>query len=77
AALLPRVGVSPVTGGIMAGMLLYVFGFWILPLLFPSWLAPFWLPPLEKLLQGIAHVAYGIVFGWAYGGLNRSTYQPQ
>lgn len=79
AALLPRVGVSPITGGIITGMLLYAFGFWILPLLFPSWLAPFWLPPLEKLLQAIAHIAYGVIFGWAYArltrGLERSTYR--
>lgn len=63
AALLPRIGVSPVAGGIITGMLLYLLGFWILPLLFPAWLAPFWLPPFDRLLQAIGHLAYGYAFG--------------
>lgn len=65
-ALLPRVGVSPVAGGLIAGAMLYVLGFWLLPLLFPVWLAPFWLPPMGKILQAVAHAVYGVVFGLAY-----------
>lgn len=66
AALLPRLGVSPVVGGLMAGAVLYVMGFWLLPLLFPVWLAPFWLPTTGKVLQAVAHAVYGVVFGLAY-----------
>lgn len=71
AALLPRLGVSPLVGGLITGAVLYLFGFWILPLLFPVWLAPFWLPATGKLLQAIAHAVYGLVFGWVYRGLVR------
>lgn len=67
AALLPRLGVSPLVGGLITGAVLYLLGFWILPLLFPVWLAPFWLPATGKLLQAMAHAVYGLVFGWVYG----------
>ncbi len=66
AALLPRVGVSPVAGGLIAGAVLYALGFWILPLSFPTWLAPFWLPPAGKALQAVAHAVYGVAFGVAF-----------
>lgn len=66
AGVLPRLGVSPVVGGLIAGGLLYALGFWVLPLLFPVWLAPFWLPITGKLLQAVAHVVYGVVFGLTY-----------
>lgn len=66
AALLPRLRVSPVTGGLLAGAVLYVLGFWVLPLLFPVWLAPFWLPPLQKAMQAVTHLVYGWMFGYAY-----------
>lgn len=71
AALLPRLGISPVTGGLITGVLLYVAGFWLLPLLFPVWLAPFWLPPAGKMLQAMAHAVYGVVFGLAFARLRR------
>lgn len=70
AALLPRLGISPIAGGLIAGALLYALGFWVLPLLFPDWLAPFWLPPLEKVLEVVSHAVYGVVFGYAYGRLD-------
>jgi hypothetical protein len=66
AALLPWLGFSPLTGGLLTAALLYGFGFWVLPLLFSQWLAPFWLPPLGKVLQLIAHVVYGVVLGVAF-----------
>lgn len=66
AALLPRVGVSPVAGGLITAAILYAMGFWVLPLLFPVWLAPFWLPPVGRMLQAVAHVVYGVAFGLAY-----------
>jgi predicted permease len=69
AALLPRLGLSPVVGGFVAAAILYLLGFWILPILFPTWLSPFWLPPTDKLLQVMAHAVYGWVFGAAYSHL--------
>jgi hypothetical protein len=66
AALLPRVGVSPLIGGLITGAVLYALGFWMLPLLFPKWLSPFWLPPMGKLLQAATHAIYGVVLGVVY-----------
>jgi hypothetical protein len=66
AALLPRLGLSPVAGALITAAVLYAFGFWLLPLLFPVWLAPFWLPPMGRMLQAVAHVVYGVVFGLVY-----------
>ncbi|HEV2149697.1 MAG TPA: hypothetical protein VGR37_20015 [Longimicrobiaceae bacterium] len=71
AALLPRLGISPLVGGLIAGAVLYGLGFWLLPLLFPAWLAPFWVPPVEKGVQAATHAVYGVVFGWAYRRLAR------
>lgn len=66
AALMPRLGVSPITGGLIAAAVLYAMGFWLLPHLFPRQLAPFWLPPLDRLLEAVTHVVYGVVFGLAF-----------
>lgn len=66
AALLPRLGISPITGGLITGAVLYVLGFWVLPLLFPQWLAPFWLPPADKVLEAVTHGLYGLVFGISF-----------
>ena len=66
AALLPQLGLSPLAGGLITAAVLYGLGFWALPLLFPSWLAPFWLPPLGRMLQAAAHLVYGVVFGLSY-----------
>lgn len=71
AALIPRLRLSPVVGGLIAGALLYALGFWLLPQLFPERLAPFWLPPTGRALQAMAHAVYGLVLGYAYGRLLR------
>lgn len=76
AARLPRLGVSPVAGGLLTGAILYFLGFWVLPLLFPVWLASFWIGPVGKMLQAAAHVAYGLVFGWSYRHLTRGYPLP-
>ncbi len=70
AVLLPRLRVSAIAGGLITGAVLYALGFWILPLLFPVWLAPFWLPPMQKIMQAVAHAVYGWVFGYAYRRLS-------
>ncbi len=69
AALLPRLRISAIAGGLITGAVLYALGFWILPLLFPVWLAPFWLPPMQKMMQAVAHAVYGWLFGYAYSRL--------
>ena len=69
ATLLPRLRISPVAGGLITGAVLYTLGFWVLPLLFPAWLLPFWLPPTGKLLQAVAHAGYGWVFGRTFAWL--------
>ena len=66
AALLPRLRRAPIAGGLIAGGILYLLGFWVLPLALPSWLGPFWLPPAGRALQAVAHAVYGVVFGLAY-----------
>lgn len=70
AFLLPRLGLAPLAGGLVTAALLYLFGFWILPLAFSDWLSPFWLPPMGRALQSIAHIVYGIVFGVSFRGLS-------
>jgi hypothetical protein len=69
ARLLPVLGLSPLAGGLVAGGLLYGFGFWLLPELFPGRLEPFRLPPAGKVLQAVAHLVYGVVLGFAYRAL--------
>lgn len=69
AALLPRLGLSPVAGALVAAAVLYALGFWILPQLFPDWLSPFWLPPTGRALQAVAHAIYSVVFGLAFKAL--------
>ncbi|CAN5861508.1 hypothetical protein BH20GEM3_BH20GEM3_04470 [soil metagenome] len=66
AVLLPRLGVSPIVGGLIAGAVLYLLGFVLLPAVFPDWLAPFRVPPLMHVIEIITHAVYGVVFGLAF-----------
>ncbi len=66
AVLLPRLGVSPTVGGLIAGAVLYLLGFVLLPAVFPDWLAPFRVPPLMHMIEIITHAVYGVVFGLAF-----------
>jgi hypothetical protein len=66
AALLPRLGVSPIVGGLIAGAVLYLLGFVLLPAVFPDWLAPFRVPRLMHMIEIITHAVYGVVFGLAF-----------
>lgn len=66
AVLLPRLGVSPIVGGLIAGAVLYLLGFLLLPAVFPDWLAPFRVPPLMHMIEIITHAIYGVVFGLAF-----------
>lgn len=69
AFLLPRLGLSPLGGGLLAGLLLYLFGFLLLPLVFRDWLDPFWLPPVGRAIQLVAHIVYGAVLGASFRSL--------
>lgn len=69
ARLLPRLDLSPLAGGMLAAALLYGFGFWILPRLFPQWLQPFLLSRGELALQALAHLVYGLVLAVVYARL--------
>jgi len=71
AILLPRLGVTAITGGLIAGAVLYVLGFLVLPVLFPEWLAPFRVPPVMHLVEIVMHAVYGPVFGWSYHRMTR------
>lgn len=66
---LSRLRLSPLAGGLLTGALLYAFGFWILPRLFPQWLAPFLLAPAELSLQALSHLIYGLVLVLVYSHL--------
>ncbi len=66
AVLLPRLGVSRLVGGLIAGAVLYLLGFVLLPAVFPDWLAPFRVPPLMHMIEIITHAVYGVVFGLAF-----------
>jgi hypothetical protein len=71
AILLPRLGVTAVTGGLIAGAVLYALGFLVLPAVFPEWLAPFRVPPVMHLVESVMHAVYGFVFGWSYRRMAR------
>jgi hypothetical protein len=66
ALLLPRLRLTPIAGGLLAGAVLYVLGFLILPAAFPEWLAPFRVPLVMHLIEVVTHAIYGVVFGWSY-----------
>lgn len=74
AALRPRLGVSPVVGGLITAGILYALGFWMLPALFSEWLAPFRLPPDGSILQAVLHGLYGLLFGWAFRAAREIRY---
>lgn len=71
AVLLPRLGVNAVIGGLIAGAVLYLFGFLILPAIFPEWLAPFRVSPVMHVAEIVMHAAYGLVLGWSYQRMAR------
>lgn len=66
ALLLPRLALAPIIGGLLAGGLLYLIGFLLLPGIFPDWLAPFRVPPVMHAVEVLLHAVYGAVFGFAY-----------
>lgn len=73
AALLPRLSVDPLVGGLITGGVLHALGFWILPQLFPTWLGPFRLPPMARLLQALAHAVYGMTLGYTFRHLEKRS----
>jgi hypothetical protein len=76
ALLLPRLDVTPVTGGLIVGAVLYVLGFLVLPRIFPEWLAPFQVPPVMHGIEIVMHAVYGVIFGWTYQWLTSEHLIP-
>ncbi|AFZ69302.1 hypothetical protein [Deinococcus peraridilitoris] len=68
--------ISPVALGLVTAAVLFFFGFWLLPTLFPLWLSPFALSPKGMLVQTATHVVYGVVFGAAYRQLSTPRAHP-
>ena len=70
-ALLPRLRISPTSGGVAAGLILYLLGVWILPAAFPNWLTSWRVPLIDRAIELVTHLIYGVVFGMAYSSLVR------
>lgn len=66
ATLLPRLRLTPVQGGLVAGGVLYLLGTWLLPAALGDWVAPMRKSGAEKIVAAGMHVLYGVVFGVAY-----------
>ena len=66
AALLPRLRLSPVQGGLVTGGVLYALGSYILPATLGDWVEPMKKSPKEKAMTAVTHAFYGVVFGLAY-----------
>jgi hypothetical protein len=66
AALLPRLHLSPVQAGLVAGGVLYALGSYILPATLGEWVQPMVKSPREKAMTAVMHAFYGVVFGLAF-----------
>ena len=66
AALLPRLRLTPVQGGLVTGGVLYALGSYILPATLGDWVEPMKKSPKEKAMTAVTHAFYGVVFGLAY-----------
>lgn len=72
-ALLPRLRLSPVQGGLVTGAVLYALGSYILPAALGDWVEPMKKSPKEKAMTALTHAFYGVVFGLAYQQLIRRS----
>jgi hypothetical protein len=66
AALLPRLRLTPVQGGLVTGGVLYALGSYILPETLGEWVEPMQKSPKEKAMTAVVHAFYGVVFGLTY-----------
>lgn len=73
AALLPRLRLSPVQGGLVTGGVLYALGSYILPATLDDWVEPMKKSPKEKGLTAMTHALYGLVFGLSYEKLTKGS----
>jgi hypothetical protein len=69
AALLPRLQLTPVQGGLVTGGVLYALGSYILPGTLGDWVEPMKKSPKEKAMTAVVHAFYGVVFGLTYKNL--------
>ena len=73
AALLPRLRLSPVQGGLVTGGVLYALGSYILPAALGDWVEPMKKSPKEKAITAVTHAFYGVVFGAVYDQLTKRS----
>ena len=66
AALLPRLRLTPVQGGLVTAGVLYALGSYILPATLDDWVEPMKKSTKEKAMTAVTHAFYGVVFGLAY-----------
>ena len=76
-ALLPHLRISPISGGVATGLILYLLGLWILPAAFPHWLSSWRVPLIDLLIELGTHAIYGVVFGMTYSSLVRFKHSHQ
>lgn len=69
AALLPRLRLTPIQGGLVTGGVLYALGSYILPETLGEWVEPMQKSPKEKAMTAVMHAFYGVVFGLTYKNL--------
>lgn len=73
AALLPKLRLTPVQGGLVTGGVLYALGSYILPATLGDWLEPMKKSPKEKAMTAVTHAFYGVVFGLVYDRLTKRS----
>ena len=73
AALLPKLRLTPVQGGLVTGGVLYALGSYILPATLGDWVEPMKKSPKEKAMTAVTHAFYGVVFGLVYDQLTKRS----
>jgi hypothetical protein len=73
AALLPRLRLSPVRGGLITGEVLYSLGSVILPATLGEWVEPMKKSPKENAVQVLTHAFYGVILGAVYDNLTQRS----
>ena len=73
AALLPKLRLTPVQGGLVTAGMLYALGSYILPATLGDWVEPMKKSPKEKAMTAVTHAFYGVVFGMAYDQLTKRS----
>lgn len=73
AALLPRLRLTPVQGGLLTGGVLYGLGSYVLPAALGDWVEPMMKSPKEKAMTAVTHAFYRVMLGLAYEQLSKRS----